>query len=211
MAVIRDEPLDRGHAVPAGDDQANRAAMLGGQGRTVHLVGEQDVGVEGHREGSERWKVILFGVAVHRAAICAREEDLDTAEGRGPARERSVARGTPRHWAVLTAPEDQGSPLGRGARPRRLLPAHSSVEVSARRAARAGRDRRWRRGYLRGAVYFERPEAGARWGRNGEVGADVEVGRGGDGLLRAGRGVSALNGLPLTTFSGLFGISRHVG
>jgi hypothetical protein len=55
-----------------------------------------------------------------------------TAPGRTPARSSTTASGTPAQTAVLTAPCSHGSPSGIGAICVRLLPAHSSVQVSVR-------------------------------------------------------------------------------
>jgi hypothetical protein len=41
---IRPTHFDRGDADPAGDDQADRVAVVGWQGLAVHLVREQDAG-----------------------------------------------------------------------------------------------------------------------------------------------------------------------
>jgi hypothetical protein len=41
--IDRGEPLDVGHAVPAGHDQAKRRAVLGLERAAVHLVGEEDL------------------------------------------------------------------------------------------------------------------------------------------------------------------------
>ncbi len=73
--VYADQPLDVGHAVPAGHHQADRVAVLRRQRCAVHGIGQQHVGTEGlgHRQAA---LVVLLDTALD-AVVGAGEDHLD--------------------------------------------------------------------------------------------------------------------------------------
>jgi len=77
--LVRDldggEPLDAGHAVPAGNDQAQREAVLRWQGLPVHLVGEQDF--RAGRLGDGQAAGVRLVLPALQPAVGAAGNDLD--------------------------------------------------------------------------------------------------------------------------------------
>ena len=69
------QPLDRGHAVPAGHDQPQRVAVLGRQGPAVDPPGEQDLGAHRLVQGQAAL-VVLLQPALD-APVGATEQHLD--------------------------------------------------------------------------------------------------------------------------------------
>ena len=71
------QPLDVRHAVPAGDDEAQRKPVLGGQRPAVHLVGQE--GLVTTRLGEGQAALVMLLDAPLHATIEAGEDDLDGA------------------------------------------------------------------------------------------------------------------------------------
>src|SRR4029078_6892122 len=74
------EPLDVGHAVPAGHDQPEREAVLRRQRSAVHLVGDEAPPAHGLGDG-EAGLAALLELALP-PAVEAREHDVDPVAGR---------------------------------------------------------------------------------------------------------------------------------
>ena len=75
------QPLDRGHAVPAGHDQPQRVAVLGREGLAVDPPGEQDL--LAHRLGQGQAALVVVLQAALDAPVGPGEQDLD-GPGAGP-------------------------------------------------------------------------------------------------------------------------------
>ena len=117
------EPLDAGHAVPAGDEQAHRGAVLRLERPAVHLVGEQHLGAQrlGEREAA---LVVVLDAALH-AVVGAGEHELGVRRPNARPAASTSRSGAPVHSAVPTASTSHGWLMGRGESRARPLPAHS--------------------------------------------------------------------------------------
>ena len=71
----RPQPLDRGHAVPLGDDEPQREAVRRRQRVAVHGVGQQDVA--GHRVLDRQAALVVLLDALIEPAVLAGEQELD--------------------------------------------------------------------------------------------------------------------------------------
>jgi hypothetical protein len=74
------QPLDLRHPVPAGDDQAEREAVLGEERAAVHPVGEEDVVAQ--RLPDRQAALVLLALPAFDAPVEPGEDDLDGVGGR---------------------------------------------------------------------------------------------------------------------------------
>ena len=93
------EPLDAGHPVPAGHDQAQREAVLGRQRLAVHRVGDQHLVAK--RLGQRQAALVLLHLAALEAPIETPEEHLH----RLPLEPRLVEQAAQRDAGPLGVPD----------------------------------------------------------------------------------------------------------